>query len=204
MLRILYAVLFSLFALAPARAEPIYFISLAEVSPERQTQYDRFVENVTPIWRRHGMEVVARLRTVDALGFSGHDLAPTEIAVLRGETRARFNAYISDPDYRAISRERLDAVSRLTILEANLKSSARLEFLSKLPMGALVFSPATASSSNANLHLNVALLAQVKGSPSAYLKSIKSLRLFGISFDDNPTAYLETENSVAFIGEKVR
>lgn len=202
MLRILCTVLFSAIALIPARAEPIYFISVAEISPDKHAQYDRFVEDVTPIWRRHGMSVIARLRTVDALGFSGHDLAPTEIAVLRGETRAGFNAYIADPDYRAISSSRLDAVTRLIILEAKLRSSARLEFLSKLPMGALVFSP-SASTSNANLHLDVTLVAPVKGGGSTFLNSVKSLRLFGISFDDNPTAYIDTDTSVAFISERI-
>ena len=137
-------------AIAPACAEPLTFLALASVRDE--VRYERFVEAVEPIWRRHGMRVIARMALEDA---DYHDAI--FIAV---DSREGFNAYIADPDYKAIAKDRIEAVDALVILEG---PSSSLNVPGPDALVSVVFMPDCAGVQSG---MEVSLVAPVKGGVS--------------------------------------
>ncbi len=103
----------------PAFGKTLYFVSLIKLKPGYQNQYETFLEKVAPVWKRHGMRVLYRLkvthagdRAVKIFGFQADEIAFIEIA-----DGQNFSNYINDPNYRHIRSLRVDAAERLLILE---------------------------------------------------------------------------------------
>ncbi|MEL6751775.1 MAG: hypothetical protein AAFO70_06815 [Pseudomonadota bacterium] len=100
---------------APAFAEALTFLAIASGPEGKQSQYEQFLKDVAPVWQRHGMSVVMRVTPLDPWPKRFDD-----IALLKVTSRDGFQAYLADPDYRAIADQRLKAVDRLVILEGPL------------------------------------------------------------------------------------
>jgi len=119
--RAIVTLLLWLTAMAPAFAEDIiHFVALAGIKPGKETQYDAFIKAVIPVWKRHGMSVVARARPVTP--FHRH-AGVVDLAVLRVERRSGFHAYSNDPHYKALQPQRLDAVEFLTVFDGKMDMS---------------------------------------------------------------------------------
>ncbi len=121
-MRQLFALLFLFATATPSSAQDvIHFVALAGIKPGKQAQYDTFIHAVTPVWKRHGMTVLARARPVGP--FPQHK-GLVDLAVLRVVSRDGFYAYANDPDYKALRSLRAEAVDFLTIFDGNVDMSS--------------------------------------------------------------------------------
>jgi len=116
----------------PAQASSrgqLYFLAIAQVSQDRgggdaSGTYRAFLQRIRPVWRRHGMTLLAHGPVIigsgsdAASGSSSYVASGTVVSLLRIESRARFRAYLKDPDYERLRPLRLTAVDRLSIVEA--------------------------------------------------------------------------------------
>lgn len=194
------------FTASPAQAESVYFVSVAKLAEGKQRHYDRFLKAVAPIWKRHGMEVLLRARTVDAVTRGDVSGSPTEIGVLRVDSYENFQAYFADPDYSKIKQSRLDAVDNFVVLEGKAINIDGLSFLAKAPMAATVFNTTAPSNTDPSLELEISGVGQVKGPVGEFLKQVKNIQIHALSFDDNPSEYLPQGDAATLllIGEIVR
>ncbi|MEE9314870.1 MAG: hypothetical protein V3V02_09490 [Rhizobiaceae bacterium] len=192
----------------PALAEPIYFISVATISKGKQTQYDSFLKAVSPIWKKHKMQVLLRSRIVDMTAVGGVQDHPHEIGVLRAASRADFKAYLSDVAYQKIKGQRLEAVDTFVVLEGVATQTAALKYLKNVPMAAIVLSTGQAKPSKVSLTIKVQLVGQVKGPISSFLKSVTAVQVHAVSYDDNPMGYMpdnkSSDGALGLVGELVR
>ena len=200
------AIFFAPVTASTAQAEPVFFVSVAKLADDKQRHYERFLRAAAPIWKRHGMEVLLRARTVDAMFQGGVSGSPTEIGILRVDSYENFQAYIADPDYSKIKQSRLDAVDNFVVLEAKAINHDGLRFLAKAPMAAAVFNTTSHTNTDPSLELQISSVGQVKGPVSEFLRQVKNVQVHALSFDDNPTQYLPQGNAATLllIGEIVR
>lgn len=96
----------------PAFADALTFVAIATGKTEKQAAYEKFLSNVQPIWKRHGMRLVIRA-SIDERTNTGF----TDIALIEAGSRESFKAYLSDPNYQALAPTRLEAVDTLVVLE---------------------------------------------------------------------------------------
>ena len=202
---ILAALLSALSAVATARAEGLHFISVAWIPSEKQQQYDSFSQAVTPIWARHGMKALLRAKVVGALaggdeGDNEIDL-PSEIAILSVASRASFENYIADPDYRAIRPQRLDAVRQMIVLEGTPKPGEGNPLFDTAPQFAMTFTaipeaPGAATEAPAPAFtMRVDLAGSIKGEVPDPFNTRPQISLFALSYDDNPMSFVGQNSS---------
>ena len=160
---------------------------------------------VTPIWTRHGMQVIAHTRVLDQIGPDAPPGHPSEIAVLRIDDAADFTAYIADPDYRAIRSLRQDAVERMIVLEGTRENDSPPLLLNTAPLFALWLSREAAVVPEPTNKLNIQLAGAIKGQVPALFDDIGHAHFIAMSFDDNPMGFLEAqgEKDMTFILELV-
>lgn len=194
-----------LISTVPASGQSLYFISLAWIKPDGQAHYDRFLQQVTPIWNRHGMRVIARGRVLDQISQDASTVTPSEIAVLRIDDAADFDAYIADPDYQAIRRLRQDAVERMLVLEGTRGDDQQPPNLNAVPLFALWLARKNLTAPEPPVRLNIRLAAAIKGQVPAFFTGFSQASLLPMSFDDNPMGFLEAQGSedVTFILEQL-
>ena len=185
-----------------ARAEPVTFIALAQIKPDGQAGYDAFIEKVTPIWNANGMRVLARLKVVDLMIDPAFPV-PTEIAVIRAETREGFDTYISSDEYAQIKHLRLDAVDHLTVLEGSLIDQSGEDYLAANPMAVVTMSGSLTEAPRSGLTVDVKLFGPVKGFRCPFLAVVKRVLILPLGFDDNPTNFAD-DSDQAFIAEQLR
>ncbi|MGI9354495.1 MAG: hypothetical protein ACR2PF_04955 [Rhizobiaceae bacterium] len=104
----------------------IHFVALAGIKQGKEAQFDAFIKAVTPIWKRHGMTVVARARPVTPFLYRQ---GPVDLTVLKVESRTGFYAYMRDPDYRALQPQRLDAVDLLGVFDGTVENANEASLL---------------------------------------------------------------------------
>ncbi len=165
----------ALFSLAlttlPAQAERLTFVALAGVTDK--AGYQAFLEQVTPIWERHGMRVVM---AADVEGSDTFDHA----TLLDVDSRAGFRAYLADKDYKAIAPLRLGSVAHLTILEGpHALLPPRLADGTAISL--LFQTDCEAEEPGAR----VSLVGPVKGDAAPYLARTGCVRF--VTADDTPT-----------------
>lgn len=193
-MRAVVCVLIWLAATATAIAEEtIHFVALAGIKPGKEAQYDAFIEAVTPIWKRHGMTVVARARPVGPLSYRQ---GPVDLAVLQVESRAGFYAYSRDPDYRALQPQRMDAVNLLAIFDG--KASVSTVGLSKSSILRVWFvsQPGAAwakmLASDLDTHdgssftLGLGVVGEVKGKLDEGLAQTRTIHIEALTGDKSP------------------
>ncbi len=164
-------------------AEPLYFVSLANIKTNSQIEYERFVTAVIPIWKRHNMDVVLRLK-IDADGRTTQDLLNlNDVAVLKVRSRKDFYAYIEDPDYQKIKRNRMNAVEFFAVMEGNEANLERLDEVRRFDILQVVFRRQHSFHNGISVNINHA--GQVKGPISRFLKSVHSIVIEPASFEDN-------------------
>ena len=197
---ILAALFSALSAVATARAEGLHFISVAWIAPEKQQQYDSFSQAVTPIWARHGMKALLRAKVVGALagGENAIDL-PSEIAILSVASRASFENYIADPDYRAIRPRRMDAVRQMIVLEGTPEPSEDNPLFDTAPQFAMTFGASTEATDApaAAFRMRVELAGSIKGEVPKLFDSRPLVSLFALSYDDNPMSFVGQNSAAA-------
>lgn len=187
MLRIVLMVLLVCIALPARAADGGYFIAVGEVNTERAQDYETFLEKVAPVWGRHGMGLVLRAKTRFVLEAQGEPV-PTDIAVLRYESRAGFNAYLRDPDYEAIKDLRTGAMESLAIMEAQAGRMDGLKFIANTPMALVQFSGQPTELSAPAFVLKVDLVAPVKGDMAQGWRAVRQVHFMPLTFEDNPMA----------------
>ena len=187
------------------RAEALYFTYLTKISSGQQQTFERFLNEVQPIWDRHEMTVLARARIVDAYGTLGDGFAPTEFGLLRAANRNAFNAYLSDPDYESIKELRTNSAEYFFVLESVGSAEDGPDFLKKTPLVALVLGTESKRREQANVALKINLAAAVKGTVPASLLTPGHLRFHAVSYDDNPTAFFSDSDpdAILLIGENL-
>ncbi len=179
---------------AAATAEDtIHFIALAGIKPRRETQYDAFIEEVTPIWKRHGMTVLARARPVGPLSYGE---GPVDLVILRVESRAGFYAYSRDPDYRALQPQRADAVNLLAIFDGKAGMAAtglsdspdlRVWFVSQPgALWAKMLAGDLKNDDGSSLTINVGIVGEVKGELDESLAQTRTIHIEALSGDKSP------------------
>ena len=192
---ILVALVSALSTHALAQSPGLHFISVAWIPPEKQAQYDAFSAEVTSIWKRHGMKALLRAKVVGAL--AGEDVVelPTEIAVLSVASRADFENYIADPDYRAIRPQRMDAVSQMIVLEGTPLEPAPL--FQTAPQFAMTFSAGEWETIETKpaFQMQVALAGSIKGNVPQPYAAKPNIGLFALSYDDNPMSFVADASS---------
>lgn len=148
----------------------IHFIALAQIAPGGAASYNRFLKRVDPIWKRHGMTVVSRFSGSGALG-AQDGTCPYDVAVLHVRSRAGFNAYLRDPDYRAIRAMRLNALDMLLIFDGVSNAS----FPSTEPAALSFYRQTTVDPSASGFRMSVQTVGPVKGKPPAWASLVKSI-----------------------------
>lgn len=186
MIRFLTLAILMAVSVLPARSAEVYFVALAEIHPQGQAQYDEFLSKVAPIWQRHGMSLVRRYQTVEAIADDTNTRPPDEIALIAVASRKQFQNYLRDEDYLAIKQLRIEATSRFTVIEADLRDSAFLAYLGQNPMACLKFQSRVTTAHAGQSVFDVTLVGNVKGPPPTYLPAVKSISVQPVSFDDNP------------------
>ena len=204
---ILAALLSALSAVATARAEGLHFISVAWIPSEKQQQYDSFSQAVAPIWARHGMKALLRAKVVGALAGGDEDDdrggdeidLPTEIAILSVASRASFENYIADPDYRAIRPQRMDAVRQMIVLEGTSEPDEDNPLFDTAPQFAMIFgaSNGAAEAPAPAFTMRVELAGSIKGEVPNLFDSRPSVSLFALSYDDNPMSFVGQNSAAA-------
>lgn len=189
---IFVALIIALIASAPARAQGLHFISVAWIPPEMQDQYDAFSKAVAPIWERHGMKARLRAKVVGALAGGAEIDLPSEIAILSVASRASFENYIADPDYRAIRSNRLDAVRQMIVLEGTPQPDADNPLFDTAPQFAMTFvaNHAATQAPAPAFNMQVELAGSIKGAVPSPFDARPDISLFALSFDDNPMSFV--------------
>jgi hypothetical protein len=190
---------------ATACAQALYFISLAQISEDKQAGYDAFIKAVTPVWNRYNMQVVLRSQVIDVItgnGITGDGMMgdgqaeiPSEIAVLHVASRDEFNAYLKDPDYQAIKNLRAESVEVLAVLEGNAEEAHSSEFLKKASIFAVLLGTSYKPGSGTALDIAINGAGLIKGSPDHPFLAITSVQMFALSHDDNPLSFLADDSA---------
>ena len=191
----------------PARAESLYFISLAHIAEGKEAQYSEFTDKIGPVWKRHGITVLLRTHVLSALISPEDSLTLDEISVLRINDREGFNAYLADPAYKRLNQTRLDALDRMVVLEATEVTSASAPSPQTTPLFVFVFHRETVTRSPvfSAQELSVTARGPVKGQMDLPIHHSKQVTIIGLSYDDNPLSFLDDlpEQSEAFIAQRI-
>ncbi len=185
--------------LGPVRAEAVYFVSLAWIKAEQQQFYARFHQAVQPIWARHNMQVLTRTTVVDILAGPDTLIPPHEIAVLRVPSLEVFQAYISDPDYQTIKQERLQAVDQMFVLEGKTTRDPNWQYIQSAPQFAIILGEGEELSPLPLIEIDISQVGAIKGTPLQPYSDIKSVALYGLSYDDNPLSFLDQLKNDALV-----
>jgi len=173
--------------------DTIHFVALAGVKPGKEAQYDAFIEGVTPIWKRHGMTVVARARPVGPFSYRE---GPVDLAVLRVKSRAGFYAYSRDPDYRALQPQRADAVNLLAIFDGKARMAVtglsdspalRVWFVSQPGAAwAKMLAGDLKSDDGSSFMISLGIVGEVKGKLDEGLAQTRTIHIEALSGDKSP------------------
>lgn len=187
-------------------AEPSHFVALSWVTPDKQAQYEGLIKAVAPIWKRHGLTVLTRSRTIDVLGGDPNWAIPSEVTLLRVESMAGFQAYLDDPEYKKIRKTRLDAVDAMIVLEGQARGEDRSQFIASAPLTAFLFDGETGDDSPPHLQLSMTASGSIKGAVDTLFDGVKTVRIVALSFDDDPTRFSASGDRPALItiGESIR
>lgn len=180
-----------------------YFIAVGKTDPARAASYETFLAKVKPVWNRHGMHVVLRVKARYLMNAKA-ELTPDDITVLRYESRAQFNAYLADPDYQAIKQLRLNALPHLAIMEAQDVRRDGLAYLAKTPMALVSFDLQKPVADSPAFTLGVDLIGPVQGQMAAAWKGVTHVRFAPLSFDDNPMSDANAAGILTLAGDLIR
>ncbi|MEM9733406.1 MAG: DUF1330 domain-containing protein [Pseudomonadota bacterium] len=200
--RFLLVALFASLTATARAADGGYFIAIGVLNDERGGDYETFLRKVQPVWERHGMSIVLRVKTRFVLHTKG-DPVPDDITVLRYENRAGFTAYLSDPEYQSIKALRENALDYLTIMEAQAVKMDGLPQLAKTPMALVRLDKERVAGDDPALVLMADLVVNVKGS-TGFWGVTRQVRFSPLSFDDNPMTGAQGSPVLSLAGDLVR
>ena len=194
MIRFFFLFLFFVSSIGRAIAEPIYFVGLAKLKAEKSDLFESFMVRVNPIWKRHGLTLIARGKLIGSYGAEHPHSTPDQVLIIRANSRVKFQDYLKDSEYQMIKGIRLDATRTFYVLEGKSVFENALKFLNNAPLFAIKLNQNMEVLKQSNLSLNISLVANILGSVPPTLKAIKSVNIIALSYDDNPAQFSIDEN----------
>ncbi len=201
------ACLFFFLALThPLRAEPVYFLSLAQVLKESDADYETSYARAEELRKHHKIETLARL---NVLGGDSRDLpefdVPHDIALLRTDTLEAYQAYLTDPKYKTVTKNLLKTVSSFAVLEGRSNAQTQTQIITPMAVVSLIAKEDANPAPHVALVLKVQNSVSLKGNSSAFLKQISTIHISPFNGDDLPSDLIAgKEANTYFIAEFVR
>ncbi len=192
----------------PALAEPVFLINMISLRAEHEKKLNDFLKATTPLQNQHGLKFLFRFRVVDHTLVGNVDFMPIETIVLRADSKKGLKSYLASSEYIELRSEVSGITQNFSQLQGVATETIGLKYIPNVPMAAMLLGSTMSPPTNASLTISIQRITHLKGTRSKFLKTIKSVQIHAVSFDDNPMGYMpnsDTKGSaLGLIGELMR